>query len=755
MENLLLIVVGIAVILAVAYAAFNFFSVKKLEEGTERMQEIGSAIRTGANAFIKYEYKIVAIIGAVVAVLVFVIISWQAAIAFIIGAVMSASAGWVGMKIATYANVRVTNRARESRDLGKTLKVAFKGGSVMGLCVAGFALLGAVIVYLIFGLGAGQIEQVVEIGKKVAEFKLIGKNFMDLQNYTGPKNFIGLPVNFTMTLSGYALGCSIIAMFNRVGGGIYTKAADMGADLVGKTEEHIPEDDPRNPATIADNVGDNVGDVAGLGSDLLESYVGAFLSAVMLAGEMFMHKLFVDTALLNALMLFPLVFSGCGLLACIIGISYIVLRPNLSKNVHMELNIATWISAGVTVVAGAVLGYFMFKNVGGTDGKGFQAIGFRAGAFSPWLAAVFGIVAGIVIGIISEYYTSYDYKPTKGIAKASKEGAALTITQGLATGMISCMLPVVVLAVAIFGSYALAGMYGVACAAFGMLSFVAATVSVDTYGPISDNAGGIAEMSYLDEGVREITDKLDSVGNTTAAIGKGFAIGSASFAALSLMTSYLFAFQEINLIEELMINLINPMTLCGALCGAALPYLFSGMLINAVAKAARKMVDEVRRQFNEIKGLREGEVLPDYKTCIEISSSGSIKEMRVPCIMCILFPLVTGFIFGPMFVAGVLMGATISAIMLAIFCGNSGGAWDNAKKYIETGSVEGEGKGSPAHDASVVGDTVGDPLKDTVGPSLDILIKIMSTISLATVVVFSKYNLFGLIEQYSGWSMGF
>ncbi len=733
MENLLLIIVGIAVVLAVAYAAFNYFSVKKLEEGTERMQEIGSAIRTGANAFIKYEYKIVAIIGAVVAAVVLIIISWQSAIAFIIGAVMSAAAGWVGMKIATYCNVRVTNKARESRDLGKTLKVAFKGGSVMGLCVAGFALLGAVAVYLIFGLGAGQIADIA--AGKAEEMK----------------NFIGLPTNFTMTLSGYALGCSIIAMFNRVGGGIYTKAADMGADLVGKTEEHIPEDDPRNPATIADNVGDNVGDVAGLGSDLLESYVGAILSAVMLAGELFMHGKVLGAPLMNAMMLYPLVFAGCGLLACIIGISYIVLKPNLSKNVHMELNIATWISAGVTVVAGIVLTIFLFKDIGtglgDVSSEIYKSVGFRVGAFSPWLAAVIGIAAGIIIGIISEYYTSYDYKPTKGIAASSKEGPALTVTQGLSTGMISCMLPVVVLALAIFGSYAVAGMYGVGCAAFGMLSFVAATVSVDTYGPISDNAGGIAEMSYLDEEVREITDKLDSVGNTTAAIGKGFAIGSAAFAALSLMSSYLYAFGGVDLTGQLILNLINPLTLCGALCGAALPYMFSGMLINAVAKAARKMVEEVRRQFNEIEGLREGKVLPDYKTCIEISSSGALKEMRIPCIMCILFPLVTGFIFGPMFVGGVLMGATISAIMLAIFCGNSGGAWDNAKKYIESGALEGEKKGTPAHDASVVGDTVGDPLKDTVGPSLDILIKIMSTISLATVVVFSHFNLF----ESCGW----
>ena len=728
MENLLLIIVGIAVVLAISYAVFNFFCVKKLSEGTEKMGDIAGAIRIGANAFIKYEYKLVAIIGAVIAAVVLVVISWQAAIAFVIGAVMSASAGWVGMRIATYANVRVTNTARESRDVGKTLKVAFKGGSVMGLSVAGFALLGVVIVYCVFGLANNQIADIVA-GVKA-------------------KNFIGLETSFTMTLSGYALGCSIIAMFNRVGGGIYTKAADLGADLVGKTEAHIPADDPRIPATIADNVGDNVGDVAGLGSDLLESYVGSILAAVILAGELFIHKIFVDAQLLNGMLLFPLLFAGCGLISCIIGISYIVLKPRLSKNVHLELNIATWISAGVTVAAGCVLSYFIFREIPAQT-LALSGVGFKAGAFSPWLAAVCGIVAGIVIGVISEYYTSYDYKPTKKISQASKEGPALTVTQGLANGMISCMLPVVVLVAAIYGSYALAGMYGIACAAFGMLSFVAATVSVDTYGPISDNAGGIAEMSELDPEVREITDMLDSVGNTTAAIGKGFAIGSAAFAALSLMTSYLFAFSDINLIEELALNLMNPLVLCGALCGAALPFFFSGLLIEAVAKAARKMVEEVRRQFREIPGILEGEAKPDYETCISISSQGALKEMRLPCIFCILFPLVTGFIFGPMFVGGVLIGATITAIMLALFCGNAGGAWDNAKKYIEAGGLSSEtdkiGKGSSAHDAAVVGDTVGDPLKDTVGPSLDILIKIMSTISLVAVVVFSNWNLFGVL----------
>lgn len=720
--ELLLIIVGAAGILACAYAFFNYFSVKKLEEGTEKMSDIAGSIRSGADTFIRYELKIVAIIGLVIAAVLGLVISWQTMLAFILGGTMSAAAGWVGLKIATYANVRVANRARTEKNLGKTLKVALKGGSVMGLCVAGFALIGALIVYLVFGMALGQIDNVV--------------------SHVEEQNWLGLSAGFTMTLSGYALGCSVIALFNRVGGGIYTKAADMGADLVGKTEAHIPEDDPRNPAVIADNVGDNVGDVAGLGSDLLESYVGAILSGVILACEQFLHGVYASPELLTRLMLFPIIFAACGLIGCVGGLASILLKPKLSDKPHRELNAATWISAALAVIFGCILSYFLFRD----SAAEFEALSFKAGAFSPWLAAVLGIVAGIAIGMITEYYTSYDFKPTKKIAEASKEGAALTVTQGMANGMISCMLPVVVLALSLFGSYALAGFYGISCVAMGMLSFVAATVSVDTYGPISDNAGGIAEMSGLDSSVREITDKLDSAGNTTAAIGKGFCIGSAALAATSLMISYLYGYLPEG--EELILNLVNPLTLCGALVGAALPFMFSGMLIEAVAKAARRMVDEVRRQFREIKGLLTGEEKPDYNKCIEISSRGALKEMRLPCIISILFPLVTGFLFGAEFVGGLLIGATISAIMLAIYTGNAGGAWDNGKKFIESGGVEGCGKNSPAHDAAVVGDTVGDPLKDTVGPSLDILIKIMSTISLVAVAVFSEYNLFGVL----GWA---
>ena len=702
MEALLILVI-VAALLALGYAAFNFIGVKNLDEGTDRMKEIAAAIRVGANAFITYEYKIIAVVVVIIAIAFAAIFtvqygefSWEPSVCFMIGVIMSASAGWVGMKIATYANVRVSNTARNTKNIGSTLKVALKGGSVMGLCVGGFALLGLFLVYIIFGFGL---------------------NMLDIEALRGAHVF-------TQCLSCYALGCSIVAMFNRVGGGIYTKAADMGADLVGKTEAHIPEDDPRNPATIADNVGDNVGDVAGLGSDLLESFVGAISSAIILAVSLYLsnvaNNLEVSDEMLSKMMYFPLVFAAIGLIASILGIAYVLLKKG-SDNPHRDLNISTWSAAGITIIGGFVATYLLFN---GENADILKVAGFNIGFISPWIAASLGVVSGVIIGGIAEYYTSYDYKPTQTIAQASKEGAALTITQGLSVGMKSCMYPLIVLGITTYVSYAVSGMFGIAMAAVGMLSFVSATVSVDTYGPISDNAGGIAEMSELEPEVREITDKLDSVGNTTAAIGKGFAIGSASLAALSLMVSFLYAFQPEG--SSLDLNFTNPLILAGALVGGALPYLFSGMLIEAVANAARKMVEEVRRQFRDIPGILEGKAKPDYKTCIEISSQGALKEMRMPAIISIIFPVIAGFLFGPYFVGGLLIGATLSAIMLAIFTGNAGGAWDNGKKYIESGAIEGQGKGSPAHDAAVVGDTVGDPLKDTVGPSLDILIKIMS-----------------------------
>ena len=721
MEALLILVI-VAALLALGYAAFNFIGVKNLDEGTDRMKEIAAAIRAGANAFIRYEYKIIAVVVVIIAIAFAAIFtvqygefSWEPSVCFMIGVIMSASAGWVGMKIATYANVRVSNTARNTKNIGSTLKVALKGGSVMGLCVGGFAHLGLFLVYIIFGFGL---------------------NMLDIEALRGAHVF-------TQCLSCYALGCSIVAMFNRVGGGIYTKAADMGADLVGKTEAHIPEDDPRNPATIADNVGDNVGDVAGLGSDLLESFVGAISSAIILAVSLYLsnvaNNLEVSDEMLSKMMYFPLVFAAIGLIASILGIAYVLLKKG-SDNPHRDLNISTWSAAGITIIGGFVATYLLFN---GENADILKVAGFNIGFISPWIAASLGVVSGVIIGGIAEYYTSYDYKPTQTIAQASKEGAALTITQGLSVGMKSCMYPLIVLGITTYVSYAVSGMFGIAMAAVGMLSFVSATVSVDTYGPISDNAGGIAEMSELEPEVREITDKLDSVGNTTAAIGKGFAIGSASLAALSLMVSFLYAFQPEG--SSLDLNFTNPLILAGALVGGALPYLFSGMLIEAVANAARKMVEEVRRQFRDIPGILEGKAKPDYKTCIEISSQGALKEMRMPAIISIIFPVIAGFLFGPYFVGGLLIGATLSAIMLAIFTGNAGGAWDNGKKYIESGAIEGQGKGSPAHDAAVVGDTVGDPLKDTVGPSLDILIKIMSTVSLVAAVMFYNYNLLYLI----------
>ena len=721
MEALLILVI-VAALLALGYAAFNFIGVKNLDEGTDRMKEIAAAIRVGANAFITYEYKIIAVVVVIIAIAFAAIFtvqygefSWEPSVCFMIGVIMSASAGWVGMKIATYANVRVSNTARNTKNIGSTLKVALKGGSVMGLCVGGFALLGLFLVYIIFGFGL---------------------NMLDIEALRGAHVF-------TQCLSCYALGCSIVAMFNRVGGGIYTKAADMGADLVGKTEAHIPEDDPRNPATIADNVGDNVGDVAGLGSDLLESFVGAISSAIILAVSLYLsnvaNNLEVSDEMLSKMMYFPLVFAAIGLIASILGIAYVLLKKG-SDSPHRDLNISTWSAAGITIIGGFVATYLLFN---GENADILKVAGFNIGFISPWIAASLGVVSGVIIGGIAEYYTSYDYKPTQTIAQASKEGAALTITQGLSVGMKSCMYPLIILGITTYVSYAVSGMFGIAMAAVGMLSFVSATVSVDTYGPISDNAGGIAEMSELEPEVREITDKLDSVGNTTAAIGKGFAIGSASLAALSLMVSFLYAFQPEG--SSLDLNFTNPLILAGALVGGALPYLFSGMLIEAVANAARKMVEEVRRQFRDIPGILEGKAKPDYKTCIEISSQGALKEMRMPAIISIIFPVIAGFLFGPYFVGGLLIGATLSAIMLAIFTGNAGGAWDNGKKYIESGAIEGQGKGSPAHDAAVVGDTVGDPLKDTVGPSLDILIKIMSTVSLVAAVMFYNYNLLYLI----------
>ncbi len=719
MNGLIIAAVGAAL----ALALLNFLKVKQHSPGTKEMRQIAGAIQEGADAFLRLQYKTIFYIALIILLVLFVVVSWQAGLAFLLGAGMSATAGWIGMKTATLANVRVSNRARETESLGQTLKVAFMGGSVMGLAVGAFALLGLGIVYFVFGHLLGQLDP--------AQMRI-------------HDNWLGIPgihdIPFTMTLSGYALGCSIIAMFNRVGGGIYTKAADMGADLVGKMETGIPEDDPRNPATIADNVGDNVGDVAGLGSDLLESYVGAMVSAIILAAYLFYTREHTSHPLtpeqLKSLINFPIIFASIGLIACVAGIAYMRIKT-LSDSPHRELNGVTWTSAALTLILTLVASRYAFPDAD------FTSLGFMLGKYSPWACAVLGIVSGILIGRLAERYTSYDFKPTQKIAEASREGAALTITQGLASGMKSVIAPVIVLGIAIIAAHALAGLYGVAMGAIGMLSFVAVTVSVDTYGPIADNAGGISEMAKLNHKVREITDNLDAVGNTTAAIGKGFAIGSAALAALSLFASYIYAQAGEQATAEgfqLILNMINTMTLSGAAVGAALPYLFSGILIESVARAARKMVQEVRDQFQNNPGIITGKSLPDYRRCIEISSAGALHEMKFPALIAVLSPLVFGFLFGAEFVGGLLIGTTLSAIMLALFTANAGGAWDNGKKYIENGHFG--GKGSQAHKAAVVGDTVGDPLKDTVGPSLDILIKIMAVVSLIAVSIFSRYNVY-------------
>lgn len=718
----MIVLVFVAVIIALMLAAYNFNAVSKLDAGTDLMKEIAAAIQEGANAFINHEYKVIARIAIVIAIFLSIIIDWYVGIVFVLGASMSGLAGFIGMRIATISNVRVSNKARVSKSLGETLKVAYQGGSVMGLSVGGFALLGLGIVYVVFGELMGQLNP---------ENLVIRENWMGI-------NFIP----FTMTVSGYALGCSIIAMFDRVGGGIYTKAADMGADLVGKTEAHIPEDDPRNPATIADNVGDNVGDVAGLGADLLESFVGALISAVVLVAYLYYTTKDLGTLspeLVRALIMYPILFASIGLISSALGVVSLISRK-ISEDPHKELNYSLWVSAGLTMIANGVFTSIFF------EGMDVSALGFRAGIMSPWIAAIFGIISGIAIGFLAEYYTSYDFAPTKKIARNSIEGTALTITQGLAVGMKSTMFPVMVLAAATLLANYFAGLYGVAMAAIGMLSFVAATVSVDTYGPIADNAGGISEMSKLEPEVRQITDRLDSVGNTTAAIGKGFAIGSASLAALSLLASYLYSQSNVGDTTGFVLNLnmIHTLTLSGALVGAALPFYFSGILIESVAHAASKMVEEVRRQFKEMPGILTGEVRPDYTKCIEISSAGALKEMTLPALISVLVPLAGGFILGEEFVGGMLVGTLLSGIMLALFTANSGGAWDNAKKLVESEGVEGYGKGSEVHASTVIGDTVGDPLKDTVGPSLDILIKIMAMVSLVFVSVFSKYNLLEL-----------
>ena len=650
-----------APVLGICALLFAFYLTKKVgkqDAGTDRMKEIAAFIHEGARAFLTAEYKILVVFVAVLFVLIGIGIgNWVTAVCFLVGALFSTAAGYIGMNVATKANVRTAAAAKDS-GMNKALSIAFSGGAVMGMCVVGFGLFGAGVVYIL------------------------------------TKN--------PDVLSGFSLGASSIALFARVGGGIYTKAADVGADLVGKVEAGIPEDDPRNPAVIADNVGDNVGDVAGMGADLFESYVGSLVSAITL-GVVYAKE---------SGAIFPLVIAALGVLASVIGCFFVKGDENSSP--HKPLKYGSY-SAAIVVMIGSLILSKMFFN-----------------GFKEAIAIIFGLVVGLLIGVITEIYTSGDYRFVKKIAQQSETGPATTVISGIAVGMQSTAVPIILIAIGIIGAYSFSGLYGIALAAVGMLSTTGITVAVDAYGPIADNAGGIAEMSGLPSEVRNITDKLDAVGNTTAAMGKGFAIGSAALTALALFVSYA---QAVGLFEE-GINLLDYKVIVGMFVGGMLPFLFSAFTMDSVSKAAYKMIEEVRRQFKTIPGILEGKGKPDYKSCVAISTQAALKEMLLPGVMAVLAPVFIGVVLGPDALGGLLGGALVTGVMLAIFMSNSGGAWDNAKKYIEDGHHG--GKGSEAHRAAVVGDTVGDPFKDTSGPSINILIKLMTIVSLVFAPLFLK-----------------
>ena len=698
-----LYIVLCVIALAMVYVAYNYFKIKKMDEGTAEMAEMAGIIRSGAAEFLKTEFKTITIVVLLVAVVFTLFIEKTSGITFVMGSLMSSAVCILGMSSATYANVRTANKSRESLSIGETVKVALCGGSISGLSVQAFGMLGMVLVLIIWGI----------------DFDAVGHGLI-----------ANLKCNPSiMRMSTYSLGCSIVAMFNRVAGGNYTKAADISADILAKIRHDMPEDDSRVPNTIADFIGDNVNDIAGNCSDLLESFVATMAASIMIAVTIFNNNRAIGEATFNATCAFPILLAGCGLLGCVLGLSYASLRK-MGDNPSHELNLATYISSGLTIALGFVACKVVFGNVPLYDS-------FRIGWISPWVSAVLGTISGVAIGMITEYYTSTDYKPTKMLADMATEGEAFVITKGDAIGSRSCLLPVLVIGVALFLSGKICGTYGIALSSLGMLAFVGATVSIDAFGPIADNAGGLAESCHLPHNVRTITDKLDSVGNTTAAIGKGFAIGSAAFATVSLIVAYVGSYAES---VTPVLNMASYVVVAGGIIGGALIEYFSALLTDNTIESARLMADEGDRQLS-IPGVLEGKVKPDYNKCIEMAARQALKTMLLPSVMALLIPIVGGFLFGVEFVGGLLIGATIVAIPRALFMGNSGGAFDNAKKYIESGSLEGHGKGSDAHKASVVGDTVGDTRKDVVGVALDIFIKTMSTVANTLATVFQHITL--------------
>jgi K(+)-stimulated pyrophosphate-energized sodium pump len=707
-----LIVLGV-VVLALAYVAYNYFRIKKMPEGTAEMIELSGIIRSGAQTFLKTEFKSITAVVAVVAVVFTLFVEKTSGITFLMGALMSSIVCVLGMQSATYANVRTSNKARESLSIGETVKVALCGGSISGLAVQGFGMLGFIAVLLCFG------------GVQ--------------HDASGTGLVAGLTCNpYIMRISTYSLGCSIVAMFNRVAGGNYTKAADISSDILGKLRHDLPEDDSRIPNTIADFIGDNVNDIAGNCSDLLESFVATMSASLMIAVTLFQtHGGNVSDELFNATILFPVILAGCGLVGCLIGLGLANIKK-MGDNPSRELDLSTWISAGCTVVFGGVAAYLIFKS-SGISTEDLATYGFKFGWLSPWVSSVMGIIAGIAIGIITEYYTSTDHKPTQKLAEMCTEGEAFVVTKGDAVGSRSVLLPVFVIIVALIVSGVICGSYGIAISALGMLAFVGATVSIDAFGPIADNAGGLAEACHLDPDVRKITDKLDAVGNTTAAIGKGFAIGSAAFATVSLIMAYVGNYTEIG--KPLSLNFASFFVVAGGILGGALVEYFCAILTDNTIDAAKIMADVGDKQMTQ--EVLDGKAKPDYNMMIEMAAKEAIHRMVLPSVLALLIPIVGGFILGVEFVGGILVGATIVAIPRAIFMGNSGGAFDNAKKYIEQGMLKGHGKGSPAHKASVTGDTIGDTRKDVVGVALDIFIKLMSTVANTIAPIIRNFKLFG------------